>query len=226
MMTFGNKGTHARGNAPTLPQPQPGPDGQPLPPWAPQPPPRKPGWFSVRKRALLTALGVVAAFAVGSAIGASGHAQTVTKTVAGPAQVKTVTRNVPVPGETKTVTKKVPGPAVTKVRTVYVPASQGPAGTVIASYSGTGNENTGSFPVPSSGDYVVKWAYSGNSNPSLGGAANFSVSATDNTGMTGSYPNDIATSGSGSTEDTSMSGMQSFNVQAAGQWTISVTSAP
>ncbi|MGH3210338.1 MAG: hypothetical protein ACRDNO_21550 [Trebonia sp.] len=118
----------------------------------------------------------------------------------------------------------VPGPTVYKTK--YVPASQGPTGTVIASYSGSGNQATGSFTVPPSGDYIVKWSYSGNVDPSLGGGTNFSIASTNNSGLTGSYPNDIASSGSGSTEDTGMSGTQSFNVQAAGQWTVTVTSAP
>ncbi|MGH3282884.1 MAG: hypothetical protein ACRDNW_27665, partial [Trebonia sp.] len=124
---------------------------------------------------------------------------------------------------TRTVTKNVPGPVIYKTK--YVPASQGPTGTVIASFSGSGNENTGSFTVPSSGDYVVKWSYSGNNDPTIGGGSNFNIASTNNSGITGSYPNDIASSGSGSTEDTGMSGTQSFNVQAVGQWTIAVTSA-
>ena len=107
----------------------------------------------------------------------------------------------------------------------YVPASQGPAGTTIAGYSGSGNENTGSFSVPSSGDYVVSWSYYDNTDPSIGGGTNFTISATNSAGMTGNYPNDIQSSGSGSTEDTGISGTQSFNVQATGHWDITVKSA-
>lgn len=152
----------------------------------------------------------------GAAIGASAAHTTVTNTV-------TLTKNVPGPVTTKTVTVKVPVPGPTVYRIKYVPASQGPTGTVIATYSGQGNENTGSFTVPDSGDYVVKWSYSGNTDGY--GATNFNISDVNTTGMMGDLPNDIAVSGNGSTEDTGMSGTQSFNVQATGNWNITVISA-
>lgn len=172
------------------------------------------------RRNVLAGAAVAAALGIGIGIGAGAASHTTVKTVS-------VTRNVPVPGptvyKTRTVTKNVPGPTVYKVR--YVPASQGPTGTVVASYAGSGNQNTGPFDVPSSGDYVVKWSYSGNTDPSIGGAANFIVSNTGN-GLGDGLPNDIQSSGSGSTEVTGGSGTDSFNVQATGQWTITVTSAP
>ena len=75
----------------------------------------------------------------------------------------------------------------------------------------------------------MSWSYSGNVDNSLGSssATNFSISATDQGAFTGNLPNDIATSGSGSTEITGVTpgNPQSFNVQAAGDWTIKVVSA-
>lgn len=153
---------------------------------------------------------------IGAAAFGSHTTTTQVRDVAGPVTTKTVTKTVKVP---------VPGPTVYKIR--YVPASQGPTGTVIAVFHGSGNQNTGSFAVPSSGDYIIKWSYSGNDDCSFGScqAGNFTVQDTNNSGLSGNTPNDIATSGSGSTEDTGMSGNQSFNVQAYGSWTITVESA-
>lgn len=71
----------------------------------------------------------------------------------------------------------------------------------------------------------MKWSYSGNTDPSLGSGTNFPISDVNTSGMRGNSPADIASSGSGSTEDTGMSGAQSFNVQATGYWTITVISA-
>lgn len=165
-----------------------------------------------------TAAGVLllgAGYGIGSS---AGHAVTVTKDVA-------VTKNVPGPVRTvtKTVTKNVPGPTVYKTK--YVPASQGPTGTMIADYSGSGNQNTGSFQAPASGDYIVKWTYSGD-NDGTGSGGNFAISATDNSADAIGLPNDIGFSGSGSTEVTSASGTESFNVQeSAGSWTVTVISA-
>jgi hypothetical protein len=119
-------------------------------------------------------------------------------------------------------TVAVPGPVVT----VTVPSSPPPAGTRIGMWSGSGNENTPAFTAPASGDYVVSWTYSGNDDPSSGGATNFAIMATDSNAQALDLPNDIAASGSGSTEVTGASGTESFNVQAAGSWTITVTSAP
>jgi hypothetical protein len=114
---------------------------------------------------------------------------------------------------TKTVTVKVPGPAVTK--TVTVPAPPPPVGSVIGNWSGTGNQVTPAFNAPASGDYIVSWSYSGNVNPTIGGGTNFAITATDSSAEGLGLPNDIAASGSGSTEITGASGVESFNVQAA-----------
>ena len=166
------------------------------------------------------ALAGIALVGVGTAIGVSAGHTTVTNTV-----TRTVTKDVPGPVTTKTVTvtKDVPGPV--KYKTVYVPASQGPTGTTIAQYSGSGNQNTGTFNAPASGDYVVKWSYSANVDSS-GLAANFIMSNTDQTAESMGLPNDINSSGSGSTEVTGASGPESFNVQASGSWAVTVISAP
>lgn len=134
---------------------------------------------------------------------------------------RTVTVTVTVPGPTVVKTVQVPGPAVT----VTVTAPPPPAGTVIGKWSGTGNENTPAFNAPASGDYVVSWSYSGNDDPSFGGATNFSIQATDSSAEGLGLPDDIAASGSGSTEVTNASGVESFNVDAVGSWTITVKSA-
>lgn len=129
-----------------------------------------------------------------------------------------------VPGATVTVTQTqdVPGPTETVTTTVSAPPP-GP-GTTIGAWSGTGNEATPAFNVPSSGDYIVIWSYYGNIDPSLGGGTNFAI--TENGGGSGGdLPNDIAESGRGSTEVTNASGTDSFDVQAAGHWTITVKSA-
>jgi hypothetical protein len=129
-----------------------------------------------------------------------------------------------VPGPTVTTTQQVPGPTVTVTQTVSAPPP--PAGTKIGTWSGTGNENTPAFNAPDSGNYIVSWKYWNNTDPSIGGASNFSIEATAQNAFGGSLPNDIATSGSGSTQITGTSGVQSFNVQATGSWTITVKSAP
>jgi hypothetical protein len=129
-----------------------------------------------------------------------------------------------VPGPT--VVKTVPGPAVTKIVTRTVKAPPPPPGTVIGTWPGSGNENTPAFGAPDDGNYVVTWSYSGNSDPSLGGASNFVIAATDSGAEALGLPNDIASSGSGSTEVTGASGDERFNVQATGSWTITVKSAP
>lgn len=145
---------------------------------------------------------------IGAAIGASGNS--------------TGARTATVPGPTITRTVTVPGPATT------VTASPPPAatGSVIATFKGSGTENTGPFHVPASGDYLVFWSYSGNVERSFGQAqpTNFAISETGS-GMATSLPNDIATSGHGSTEITAASGTDSFNVQATGSWTITVKAA-
>lgn len=155
-------------------------------------------------------------------IGLAACGTTVTHNVQVPGPVVTVTAT-PTRTVVKTVVKKVPGPTVYK--TVYVPASQGPTGTTIARYSGSGNQNTGTFQAPDSGDYVVKWSYSGNFD-SLGQGSNFIMGNTDQSAESMGLPNDIGGSGSGSTEVTGASGPESFNVQASGYWTVTVISAP
>jgi hypothetical protein len=71
--------------------------------------------------------------------------------------------------------------------------------------------------------------YSGNVDNSFGSssATNFSISPTDQNALEGDLPNDIATSWSGSTEITGVTPdhPESFNVQAASQWTIKVVAA-
>lgn len=156
----------------------------------------------------------------------TGCATTQTVTTPGPTVKTTAKVSVPGPVTTKTIIKtvkvSVPGPVVTK--TVQAPPP--PAGTTIGAWSGSGNENTPAFYAPQSGDYVVSWSYSANNDPSLGGATNFIISATDSNASALGLPNNIASSGSGSTEVTGASGSESFNVQATGSWTISVKSAP
>lgn len=151
-----------------------------------------------------TAVGVISA---GVIIGCSAH----TVTTPGPTITKSV--EVPAPTVTVTVTKSPPPP---------------PTGTTLGTWSGTGTKNTPTFSAPHSGDYVVSWTYSNNVDPSIGGGTNFSISATDSNAFSGSLPDDIATSGSGSTEITGVTpgAAESFNVQATGQWTIKVVSAP
>jgi hypothetical protein len=133
------------------------------------------------------------------------------------------THTVTTPGPTVTNTVEVPGPTATVTASPAPP----PSGTALGTWSGTGNKNTPAFSAPLSGDYIVSWTYSNNTDPSIGGATNFSISATDPNAFGGSLPNDIATSGSGSTEITGVTpgDAESFNVQAAGQWTIKVVSA-
>ena len=143
---------------------------------------------------------------IGAAIGSSGNS------------TKTVT--VPRP----TITQTVPGPNVTQQVTVSPPPPA--TGTTIATFRGSGNENTGSFNVPDSGNYLVAWSYRRNNECSLGScqATNFSISETGS-GLGGDLPNDIAASGHGSTEVTGVSGTDRFNVQAVGSWTITVKAA-
>jgi hypothetical protein len=151
-----------------------------------------------------------------SAAACSTH--TVTRAVPGP----TITKTVTVPGPTVTTTVPVPGPTVTTT----VPAPPPPAGTAIGTFNGTGNQVTPAFNVPGSGNYIVAWSYTGNVDNSLGSSqpTNFSISETGS-GIGGNLPNDIATSGHGSTEVTGAGSTDSLNVQAAGSWTITITSA-
>ncbi len=135
-------------------------------------------------------------------------------------RTSTVSRTIP--GPTITATVQVAGPTVTQT----VSAPPPPAGTEIGSWSGTGNQVTPAFNAPSSGDYIVAWTFSGNDADGAPGGDNFIISDTDTAAIALSLPNVIATYGSGSTEVTGASGVESFNVQATGNWTIKVTSAP
>jgi hypothetical protein len=167
-------------------------------------------------RQVFTAGLILLVLAVGYGIGFATH--TTTQTVS-----HTVTRTVTVPGPERTVIKDVPGPTVTKIKTVTVPAPPPAAGQQVGSWSGTGNQVTPAFNVPSSGNFIVKWTYSNNTQDGM--ATNFSFSDTANS-FSGNTPNDIASSGEGSTEFTQVTATtDAFNVQAAGDWTITVTAA-
>jgi hypothetical protein len=194
------------------------------------------------KRAFIYTLGAIGAFAlvgIGVAIGNSGsHTVTAAKTatvvktqdVPVPGKTKTVTVKVPVPGPTKTVTKtvtvRVPVPGPTTTVTQEVPAPPPPQGSVIDTFSGSGNQVTPAFNVPDGGDYIVLWSYSGNVDTSFGTdqATNFAITETGG-GIGLDLPNDIASSGSGSTEVTGANSNDRLNVQATGQWTITIKSA-
>lgn len=107
------------------------------------------------------------------------------------------------------------------------PAAPAP-GSVIAKYSGRGNEATPHFKVPSDGVYDVSWSYYGNVDNSLGESVpdNFNIMNTGD-GMAMGLPDDVKSSGSGSTEVTGGDGTDSFNVQSnsAAHWTITVKTA-
>lgn len=175
----------------------------PTEPIYPAPPP----WPKRKKHTKLKiAGGVVAAGAlvgIGAAIGSAGSS------------------TVPVPGPTVTG-QAVPGPTVTQTVAPPPPA----AGTLLATFKGSGTETTPAFNVPSSGDYVVSWTFSGNDSQGTGGD-NFIMSATSQDVEAMSLPNDIASAGHGSTEITGDSGTDSFNVQAddTASWTVKVVSA-
>jgi hypothetical protein len=150
-----------------------------------------------KRHLVRSTLAAVAIFGTGIGIGAA--------VVSG----HTAYRNVPGP----TVT--VPGPTVT------VSPAAPPTGTLVGRWSGSGNETTPSFNAPATGDFIVYWTYSANDG------SNFIISDTDSNADSLGLPNDIASSGSGSTEVTGASGdVESFNVQATGSWTIKVVTAP
>jgi hypothetical protein len=118
----------------------------------------------------------------------------------------------------------VPGPAVTVTVSPPAPA----AGTVLLKDTGSGTRVTPSFTAGGSGDYIVSWSFSGNSD-GFGGGSNFIMGedgATDANAL--SLPNDIAVQGSGSTEIEGDAGAHTFNVRAAdgSTWTVKVVSAP
>jgi hypothetical protein len=182
-------------------QPPPTLPGGPGAGWQPPPPPVK---RHTARNWVLGIVGGVALLLIGVGIGAAG------KGTPGPAPTVTVTAAA-APAPTVTVQVSAPPPA---------------AGTLIGRWSGSGNQVTPAFNAPASGNYIVKWAYSGNVDPSFGSGTNFAISTTDPNAQGLGLPNDIAASGHGSTEVTGASGSQSFNVQAAGHWTIKVISAP
>lgn len=125
----------------------------------------------------------------------------------------------PAPRVTVTATQTVPGPETT---VTVSPQPPGP-GSKIGHWSGTGNQVTPAFNVPDGGSYVVIWTYYGNNDTSFGDSqpTNFSIQNTSD--GSGQLPNDIAASGSGSTEITGVSGSTDrFNVEAAGHWSITV----
>ena len=194
-------------NAPWQPPPGQPPSG-PGPAWQPPAQPGAPAPQPGQHRARNWIIGVVGGLVIlfiGVAIGAAGA------------------KGTPSTSPTVTVTAAAaPAPTVT----VQVSAPPPAAGTVIGRWSGTGNQVTPAFNAPASGNYIVKWAYSGNVDPSLGAANNFIIDANDPNATALGLPNDIAASGHGSTEVTGASGTQSFNVQATGHWTIKVISAP
>ena len=166
-------------------------------------------------------IAVAAIFAIVAAA-ACGTTQTVTHNVPGPTVTATppaVTQTVTAPPVTHTAT------APAQVSTVTASPPPPTAGATLLNHTGSGNSVTPSFTVPDSGNYVVAWQYSGNDSSGIGGD-NFSISNTGS-GFTGNLPNDIATSGHGSTEVTGDSGTESFNVQADSTctWTITVTAA-
>jgi hypothetical protein len=187
------------------------PASSPTSPTPVNPPPRK----RFRSKRFFAVAGTVAAGAlIGGIVGSATGKTTIQVqriAVPGPVSTKTVIQRVPVPGPTKTITK-----------TVTVQAPPPPAGAKIGTWSGTGNQVTPAFNVPSSGDYIVKWSYSGNSD-SYGGS-NFAITE-NGSGLGGDLPNDIAASGQGSTEVTGAESTDSFNVEALGSWTITVISA-
>jgi hypothetical protein len=168
---------------------------------------------------ILGAIGSAALIGLGAGCSSESTA-TVTRTVVGP----TVTDTNTVPGPTVTATDDVPGPTVTATATQTVSAPPPAVGSVVATYRGTGNEATPSFNVPASGDYIVTWSYSGNSDPQLGGPSNFIISE-NGSGLGLGLPNAIASSGQGSTEVTGAGSTDSLDVQATGSWTITIKSA-
>lgn len=212
---------------------QPGPQGyqQPGGPYAPpqqyppptaaQPPvpppsgPERPRRRKHLRGILEAAAGLIALIIIISLAAAAG----------GKSSTVTVTKKVPVPGETQTVTRKVPVPGPTVSVTVTVTAPPPPQGSVIDTFTGTGNQVTPSFNVPADGNYIVGWTYSGNVDTSLGNdtAANFIITETGG-GEADGLPNDIAASGSGSTEVTGAGSTDRLNVQATGSWTITIKS--
>jgi hypothetical protein len=114
------------------------------------------------------------------------------------------------------------------VTTVTVSPPPPAPGVQVFRYSGHGTQVTPSFDVPSTGDYTVTWSFSGNSD-GYGNGGNFIAQLTQ-PGVIGAMglPNDIASSGHGSTEvDGDPSASEAFNVQSedSSSWTVTVASA-
>lgn len=170
----------------------------------------------------LWTLGGVVLIGIGAGIGGAGsHTTTLTKVST---VTVTKTQDVPVPGETKTVTAKVPVPGPTVTATATVTAPPPPQGAVTNTFPGSGNQVTPSFNVPADGNYIVTWTFSGNTDPTLGNPSNFIIQETGGGDALG-LPNVVQSSGSGSTEVTGAGSTDRLNVQAAGQWTITIRSA-
>lgn len=172
----------------------------------PEPAQRK-GHKKLKVAGVIVAAGALVG--IGAAIGSAGSSSAATKTVT-------------LPGKTTFVPEKIPGPTVTKT----VPAPPPPAGTTVGTWHGSGTETTPAFNVPASGDYIVSWTFSGNGD-GFGNGGNFIMEVTNPNTLVTSLPDDISTSGHGSTEVTGDSGTDSFNVQAedTASWTVTVVSA-
>ncbi len=128
----------------------------------------------------------------------------------------------PSPAVTVTAMQTVPGPETTVTVSPPPPA----AGAKIGHWSGSGNQVTSAFNVPDGGNYIVTWSYYENNDTSFGDSSpsNFSIQNTSD--GYGQLPNDIAASGSGSTEITGVSGATDrFNVASVGHWSITVKAA-
>jgi hypothetical protein len=139
----------------------------------------------------------------------------------GTAHSTVTVKTVSVPGPVRTAVVPVPGPTVTETETAAPPT---PA--TALDFTGHGTEVTPAFSVPTSGDYIVTWTFNGNGD-GYGNAGNFIAGLTDSSVLAFSLPNDIASSGSGSTEVTGDTGTDSLNVQSedGSTWTIKVIAA-
>jgi hypothetical protein len=144
-------------------------------------PPRK----SRRTAILVTAI-VVGALAVLGGIGAlvghaSGHvtpkgAVTATQ-VPKPKAAQSKATVKPQPAATVTVTTTAPPPAATQPAAIQPAATQPaapPADSILAKFYGTGSGSTGTFTVPSDGNWHLSWAYA-NGTLFAGQAENFIV---------------------------------------------------
>jgi hypothetical protein len=161
-------------------------------------------------RKILIGVAGLALLGVGIGIGA-GTASSTTKTVT---VNHTMMQNVPVPGPTKTIIKTMPAPAPMQ-------------GSTIKKFTGSGNQVTPEFNVPSDGNYIVKWQFSNNNDTMGGGATNFIISTTGTDDSTSGLANDIASQGSGSGEVQMAGSTDSLSIQASdsASWTVTVVAA-